>query len=130
MAVEFSLVDWMALADILLLTSAGVGYASMRSTRPASTLDVRAAYDVLDRAIWRYVPELSVGYTWTEAFERLKESGVRVDWNMMRERLAEYEAFRYGGKEAPQKGQEEVVSLAVKLRRGVVGKGTKAKSAQ
>jgi hypothetical protein len=130
LAADLSLTDWLALADIVVLASAGAGFLLMRRIKPASTLDVREAFDVLDRTIRRYVPELSDGFTWGEAFERLKESGIRSDWKTMQERLNEYEAFRYGGKEAPREGQGEIVSLAVKLRRGVIGKGTKAKSAK
>lgn len=127
MAAESSLALWLALADVAVLASAGAGWLMMRRTRPASSLDVKAAFGVLDRSISRYVPDLEKGYTWEEAFERLKESGIKADWDAMSQRLTDYEAFRYGGKDEPKAGQGEVVSLAAKLRRGVVGKGTKAK---
>lgn len=111
------------------MVSAGLGYILMRGMRPAATLDVRAAFELLDRSIGRYVPELSQGYSWGEAFERLRDSGIRADWDGMGRKLAEYEAFRYGGMKAPVGGQDEVLSLAMKLRRSVVGKGPKGKSA-
>ena len=130
MAAELSLEAWLALADVALLASAAFGYVLMRRTKPAASLDVKAAYGVLDRTIARYLPDLDQGYTWREALERLKWAGVKADWDVMKQRLSEYEAYRYGGREAPTTGQEDVISLAAKLRRGVVGKRTKAESPQ
>ncbi len=130
MSADVSLTVLLGLADVAVMATAVVGYGMMRRTRPPGSLDSREVYEVLDRAIQKYVPDLSAGYTWKEAFERLKESGVKADWDVMKKRLAEYEAFRYGGREEPKEGQRDVISLATKLRSGVVGKGTKAKSGQ
>ena len=130
MGAEVSVEAWLAIADVALLASAAFGYLQMRRSKPAASLDVKAAYGVLDRTIARYMPDLDQGYTWQEALERLKWAGVKADWDVMKRRLSEYEAYRYGGKEAPTTGQEDVISLAAKLRRGVVGKRTKAKSGQ
>lgn len=128
MSADIPLAALLGLADLAAVAAAAVGYALMRRAKPPGSLDAKEAYAVLDRAIQKYIPDLSVGYTWKEAFERLKESGVRADWDAMKNRLAEYEAFRYGGGEEPKGGHRDVISLASRLRSGVVGKGTKAKS--
>jgi hypothetical protein len=127
---EPSAVVWLAITDGALLAAAGVGYVLMRRIRPSHELDVKAAFEVLDRSIAKYVPELAKGYTWQEAIERLRERGIEADWKEVEKRLTEYEAYRYGGKEEPKSGEDEIISLAVSLRRGVVGKGTKAKGAK
>lgn len=110
--------------DMALVVAGAAGYLLMRRIRPLGSLDVKSAFGVLDRSISKYVPGVGQGFTWTEAFERLKESGVEADWEKMGARLAEYEAYRYGGREEPKQGQGDVVSLAAKLRRTIVGRGT------
>lgn len=119
----------LAVGDAGIFVVALSGYLLLRRLRPAGVLDMRGAFQVLDRSITKYVPELSAGFTWREAFKRLEEDGVKVDWNQMRKRLDEYEAYRYGGREAPRGGQADVVKLAQKLRGSVVGR-TKTKGAR
>jgi hypothetical protein len=126
---EISPVVLLALADGVVLFSAAACYALMRKIKPAASLDIKEVYQVLDRSIEKYVPSLVQGYTWEEAFGRLRESGIKADWGELDKMLEEYEAYRYGGKEAPKTGQTEVVALALKLRRGVVGRRSKAKGA-
>ena len=126
---EILLETWLAVADAAVLGAAAVGFALLRRIRPADSMDLKEAFEMLDRTIAKFLPDLSQGYTWEEAFERMREAGVRTDWEKVRGRLAAYEAYRYGGREEPKAGQEDVISLAVKLGSGLVGKGTKTKSA-
>ena len=124
-ALELALVG----ADLTLVILAGAGYILSKRLGPGSVPDVRAAFDLLDRSIVRYAPELPPGYTWKEAFEHLKENGVEGDWKRLEERLSEYEAFRYGKKAAPPGDGADVATVAMKLRRNLVGRGTKGESA-
>jgi hypothetical protein len=104
------------------------GVLALRRLRPPVINDIRTAFQVLDRSIERFVPEMPTGYTWSEAVERLKSSGVKIDWARMESSLAEYEAFRYGGRSMPKNGKEEVVRLSMKIRGRIVGYRSKGKS--
>jgi hypothetical protein len=104
-----------------------VGIFAMRKLRPPIVQDVPAAFQVLDRSIQRFVPDMPPGYTWGEAVERLKGSGVKIDWGKMESSLAEYEAFRYGGRTMPKDGEDEVVRLSMKIRGRIVGYRGKGK---
>ena len=106
-----------------------VGLFALRSVRPPVIKDVGEAFQILDRTIERFVPDLPVGFTWGEALERLKGYGVEVDWPRMESTLAGYEAFRYGGREMPQGIGEEAVLLSTQIRRKIVGRWNKAKGA-
>ena len=113
--------------DALVLASLTLGFFLMRRLRPPVIRDVKEAYEVLDRTIVRFVPDLPTGYTWGDALERLKGYGMKVDWPRMESSLAEYEAFRYGGRSMPSSGGEEAVGLSTQIRRKIVGhrnKGT------
>jgi len=81
----------------------------------------------LDRSIVKFVPNLPVGFTWGEAVERLKQSGVRLDWGRFETSLNDYEAFRYGGHQMSAGVEPEVVRLTTTLRRNVVGYRNKGK---
>jgi hypothetical protein len=116
---------WLAVADVALLASAATAFLASRRLKPLWVLDLGGAFGVLERSIQTYVPELPVGYTWGEAFERLKEAGVDTDWSVLKGRLKDYEEYRYGGREQPKNGKEDVLSLALKLRRRSSGKRTK-----
>lgn len=94
---------------------------ALRRIRPPLVRDIQGAYQELDRSIARFVPDIPAGFTWDEAFERLKGAGVKVDWPKMESSLAAYEAFRYGGGEMPKGGEDEVVRLSMKIRRRIVG---------
>jgi hypothetical protein len=67
------------------------------------------------------------GFTWAEAVQKLKESGIRADWARIEMSLADYEAFRYGGRMMSTGGEDEVVRLSMKLRRSIVGNRVKGK---
>ncbi|HYA56460.1 MAG TPA: hypothetical protein VED22_06650 [Nitrososphaerales archaeon] len=85
------------------------------------------AFQVLDRSIEKFVPNLPAGFTWGEAVERLKQSGVKLNWGRFETSLNEYEAFRYGGHQMSNGVEPEVVRLATTLRRNVVGYRNKGK---
>ena len=120
MAVDITLDVALAVADLALLAAAGVGVLLSRGIRSPSAPDLPSAFMILDRSIAKY-SRVPPGYTWGEALEQLKRTGVSADWDAVGTRLAEYEAFRYGGGEMPKGGQDEIVSLAMKLRRKAVG---------
>lgn len=111
-----------------MLASLTFGFFLMRRLRPPVVRDVREAYQVLDRTIERFVPDLPPGFTWGDALERLKGYEIKVDWRRMESSLAEYEAFRYGGQDMPPGGGEEAVSLSTQIRRRIVGYRNKGKS--
>ena len=110
-----------ALLDLALLALLALGFVSVRRLRPPSVRDVPAAFEALERSIGRFVPGLPPGYTWEEAVEALKRSGVKIDWARIESSLADYEAFRYGGRSPPSAGKDYVVQLSMKIRRRVVG---------
>jgi hypothetical protein len=58
----------------------------------------------------------------------LKELGVKIEWAKVESSLAEYEAFRYGGRVMPSGGEDEVVRLSIKIRRKTIGYQNKGKS--
>ncbi|MDG6988226.1 MAG: hypothetical protein JRN21_02760 [Nitrososphaerota archaeon] len=111
--------------DVALFALAGTGYLLLRSLGPGVVPDARAAFELLDRSIKRYAPELPQGYTWTEAFEHLREKGVKSDWRKMDEKLSEYEAFRYGSNAALPRDGTDVAGLAMKLRRNPIDRRAK-----
>jgi hypothetical protein len=94
---------------------------ALRRIRPPAVQDIQGAFRDLDRSIGKFVPDIPPGYTWEEAVARLKGAGVKVDWPKMESSLADYEAYRYGGREMPKGGEEEVVRLSMKIRRRIVG---------
>jgi len=118
----------LAVVDTALLGSLAFGWFLLMRLRPPVVRDVREAYQVLDRTIERFVPDMPPGFTWRDAFERLKTSGMNVDWPKMESSLAGYEAFRYGGRDMPPGGGEEAVSLSTQIRRRIVGHKAKGKS--
>ena len=99
-----------------------MGLLALRRARPPIIKDLRDAFQILDRTIERFVPDLPVGFTWGEAMERLKGSGIEADWPKMESSLAEYEAFRYGGRQVPSGRGEEAVRVSTQIRRGIVGR--------
>ena len=129
MQAEILYLEALAVADMVLVAAAATGVVLSRRLRPEKVTDLRAAFDMLDNSIQRYLPALPNGYTWGEAFQLLRSKNLVADWTRMEETLSEYEAHRYGGMPEPTHGQEEVISLAMKLGGSVIGKGTKRKSA-
>jgi len=114
--------------DIAIFALLGAAVILQRRIRPPDVRDVQGAFRHLDRSIEKFVPDLPAGFTWGEAIQSLKESGVKVDWSRMEASLAEYEAYRYGGREMPKGGEDEVVKLSTKIRRRIVGYRNKGKS--
>lgn len=105
-----------------------VGLLALRSVRPPVVKDISDAFQILNRTIERFVPDLPVGFTWGDAMERLKAYGVEVNWPKMESTLAGYEAFKYGGREMPQGTGEEAILLSTQIRRRLIGHRSKAKS--
>jgi hypothetical protein len=114
--------------DCALLVSLVVGVYALKRSRPPVVDNAQAAFQVLDRSIEKFVPGLASGFTWGEAVEWLKGSGVKVDWGRMETSLAEYEAFRYGGRAMPKEVENEVIRLAMVIRRKILGYRNQGKS--
>jgi hypothetical protein len=115
------------IADCAGITVLVAGILASRRVRPPSVPDMQAAFNVLGRSIEKYVEDMPAGFTWGEAFERFKDTGMKADWEKMERSLEEYEGFRYGGMKQPIEGKDEVVRLALRLRRSSLGKRTKGK---
>jgi hypothetical protein len=113
--------------DLALAAASILGFTVLRRARPPAVSNPLEAFQVLDRSIEKFVSNLPVGFTWGEAVERLRDSGVKLDWGRFETSLNEYEAFRYGGHEMPNGVEPEVVRLATTLRRNVVGYRDKRK---
>ena len=120
--------DLLLVADLAIAAAAILGFTALRRARPPAMSNPLEAFQVLDRSIEKFVPNLPVGFTWGEAVDRLKQSGVKLDWRRFETSLDEYEAFRYGGHLMPNGVEPEVVRLATTLRRKVVGYHNKGKS--
>jgi len=116
--------------DIAVFVLLGAAAVAMRRIRPPAVQDLQEAFQDLDRSITKFVPDVPAGYTWGEAMERLKASGVKADWPKMESNLASYEAFRYGGREMPAGGEDEVVKLSMKIRRRIFGSRNKGKGTE
>lgn len=120
--------EFLDIQSILLLTDVsvyvllGLGVVALRLARPPRVNDVQEAFQLLDSSIAAAMPDLPRGYTWREALVEMKKKlQSEVDWTVVERGLAEYEAFRYGGEEMPREGKEEVVKLATRLRRRIIG---------
>ena len=114
--------------DAIAAVVLAMGLLALRKVRPPVVNDVRDAFQILNRTIERFVPDLPVGFTWGEALERLKGSGIEADWPRMESSLAEYEAFRYGGGGMPSGKGDEAVRVSTQIRRRIVGYRNKGKS--
>jgi hypothetical protein len=119
--------DLLLVVDLALAAASIVGFTALSRARPPAMSNPLEAFQVLDRSIEKFVPNLPLGFTWGEAVERLKQSGVKLDWGRFETSLNEYEAFRYGGHQMPKGLEPEVVRLATTLRRNVVGYRNKRK---
>jgi hypothetical protein len=115
----------LAAADLALLASTAAALAASRRLRAPEVPDLGSAFGILERAIRTYVPALPPGYTWGEAFERLKETGIEADWDAMNRRLRDYEACRYGGRESTTEGKDDVILLALRLKKTIYDKRAK-----
>lgn len=116
---------WFAAADAAILAVALLGYFELRGLRVPTAADIPSAFAVLEDSIRKYAPGMPFGYSWGEAFRWLKAKGVKADWDGVEKTLEGYEGFRYGGKPLPDGGKDSVLVLCAKVRRSMIGKGTK-----
>lgn len=109
-----------------LLVSSNVGlYAllaaqllgSGRAGAPGRATGVAEAFALLGTEIRRTVPGIPSGFTWEEGVEGARRLKIKVDWPRVEEAVRRYEEYRYGGKEEPVGGYEEIGRLARELRR-------------
>ena len=105
---------------------AGVALTEMR--RPPKVTGSREAFELLERSIGSSIAGMPDGYSWGEALKTIKGTGVRADWDNFEKRLADYQAHRFGGGPEPQEDWNEVVRVALKLRRKKIAIRSQVKS--
>ena len=84
--------------------------------RRGNPMGVVEAFALLGAEIRRSMPSMPPGFTWEEAIVEARKLEVDVDWPRVDEAVRSYEGYRYGGKEAPVAGYEEIRRLARELR--------------
>lgn len=84
--------------------------ALRRRKRKVTASNLADAFSGLELALKHAVPDLPAGFTWEEAIDRLRLSGVRTDG--MEGALRSYEEYRYGGLPLPELDFREVVRVA------------------
>ena len=87
--------------------------AVRRRRQKVSASNLVDAFRGLELSLQEAIPDLPAGFTWEEAFARLKSSGVQTGG--MEGVLKGYEEYRYGGVPLPNIDFREVVSLANRL---------------
>jgi hypothetical protein len=97
--------------------SLATGVMQARRQRSSSEIDAVGTFPLLAVSLRRAFPELPVGFTWREAVSLAKGLGLKLRWDEIDRALGEYEAYRYGGRPAPQQLQPEVMRLVGALRR-------------
>ena len=80
------------------------------------TIGAAEAFALLGAEIRRSVPDMPPGFTWEEAIWKARKLDVDVDWPSVDRAVQSYEGYRYGGKEEPATGYEEIRRLAKELR--------------
>jgi hypothetical protein len=96
--------------------------AVQRRRRRVAATNLVEAFNGLELALKNAVPDLPAGFTWEEAVDRLKASGV---WTVeMEDALKGYEAYRYGGAPLPDIDFRAVVEVA-----NLIGKGAATQAA-
>ncbi len=111
----------LVLLDVAIFAVLAAGLFALRRVRPPVVNDVRDAFQVLDRTIVRFASDFPPGFTWGEALERLKAKGIQADWPKLESSLADYEAFRYGGRDLPPGKGDDVIELSKQVRGGLIG---------
>lgn len=100
-----------ALLALNVVLYASLAFAALRLRKHKfSASSLSEAFKGLELALEEGVPDLPSGFTWEEAVERLRSSGVRTE--PMEGALRSYEAYRYGGAPLPDVDYREVVNVA------------------
>ena len=91
----------------------------LRSARrpPAGPLSLADAFRMLGAQVRTSIPDVPPGFTWGEAMARARKLGLDVDWPKVERAVQTYEGYRYGGKEEPKQGTDEIRALVEELRR-------------
>jgi hypothetical protein len=97
--------------------SLATGVLQARRQRNSGETDAAGAFPLLAVSLRKAFPELPTGFTWREGISVAKGLGLNLRWDEIDRALEEYEAFRYGGRPAPQQLQPEVMRLVEMLRR-------------
>lgn len=108
----------MAAADVSLYALLAVQLLKPgRAAAFGGSLGGAEAFALLESEIRRCLPGIPSGFTWEEAVGEARKLRVDVDWPGVDREVQRYEGFRYGGKEEPAEGYEEIMKLAKELRR-------------
>lgn len=94
--------------------------ARTRLQSRATVSNVAEAFRILEGAMRKSFPDLPEGFTWKEAFSRVRRMNLDVNWGTVDAALENYEAYRYGGSRLSEIDPEEVLRLA-----NFLGKGAK-----
>ena len=110
-----------ALNVLVYLFLVGGAIRARRAKARAAIKDIGEAFQLLETSLHETFPDLPQGFTWNEAFVRLKSLGLsrELDWWEIENTLKKYEAFRYGGIEYSTINVPSILRLANSLPRGV-----------
>jgi hypothetical protein len=105
------------LVNVAVYASIGVGVIHGRRRqkiiRPAGA---DTAFNQLESALNKRFPDLPQGFTMREGLSRAKSLEPDLSWDRIQRSLEGYEAYRYGGDQAPSGEQPELAKLIRKLR--------------
>ncbi len=97
--------------------SLAAGLMQTRRQRSSRGVDVSGAFPLLALTLRKAVPELPAGFTWRQGISAAKGLELNLRWDEIDKAVGEYEAYRYGGRPAPEASQPEVMRLVEALRR-------------
>jgi hypothetical protein len=103
--------------NVVAYGSLATGVMQARRQRNSGEADAAGAFPLLAVSLREAFPELTLGFTWREGISLAKGLGLNLRWDEIDRALEEWEAYRYGGRPAPEGPQPEVVRLAEALRR-------------
>jgi hypothetical protein len=113
---------WSLIAiDVVVYAALVAGFLAARKVPVNKSLSLAAAFGILEGSLTQSFPDLPSGFTWHEGLAKARKLRLDVNWGRVDDELHTYEAFRYGGSEAPGSGGFEVTRLAALLRRGRLG---------
>jgi hypothetical protein len=97
--------------------SLAAGLMQTRRQRSSGEAEISGAFPLLARSLRKALPELPAGFTWRQGISAAKGLELKLRWDEIDKAVAEYEAYRYGGRPAPEPSQPEVMRLVEALKR-------------
>lgn len=110
--------DLLAAVDAVVYGVLVLQLLGWRASELAITPTATEVFALFGAEIRRAVPSIPPGFTWEEAVEEATRLRLDVDWPKVREAVASYEGYRYGGRDEPRGGYDEIRVLVRELRRG------------